>query len=69
MAICAFSEKKSETELAQIYNALLHEGITTFKTKQSKASLPTRVTAEKQDRVHKKGAVFAVRAKVFHLSG
>ncbi|WP_432356038.1 primase C-terminal domain-containing protein [Sporosarcina sp. A2] len=63
MAICAFSEKKSEEELAQIYNVLLHEGITTFKAKQSKASLPTRVTAEKKDRIHKKGAVFVVRDK------
>lgn len=63
MAICAFSEKKSEEELAQIYNVLLHEGITTFKTKQSKASLPTRVMAEKQNRLHKKGAVFVVRDK------
>ncbi len=63
MAICAFSGKKSVEELAQIYNVLMHEGITTFKTKQSKANLPARVQAEKQDRIHKKGAVFVVRDK------
>jgi len=63
MAFCAFSKEKTEDGLAKIYDVLLHEGITTYKKKLSKANLPVRVQAEKQDRVHKKGAVFVVRDK------
>lgn len=70
MAIYAFTMEKTAEELAQVYDVLLHEGITTYKKKLSKASLPVRIQAEKQDRVHKKGAVFVVRDKAhFTASG
>lgn len=70
MAIFAFTKEKTTEELAQVYDVLLHEGITTYKKKQSKASLPVRVQAEKQDLVHKKGALFVVRDKAhFTASG
>jgi len=36
MAILAFSKERSAGELAQIYNVLLHEGITTYKKKAVK---------------------------------
>lgn len=63
MAILAFSVKKTKEELTQIYDALLHEGITTYKMKRSSASLQNRIQADKRDSLHRKGAVFAVRDK------
>lgn len=50
-------------QLKEVYNLILKEGITTYKTKYSKASLPAKVAANKRDRIHKKGAIFAVRSK------
>lgn len=50
-------------QLKELYNAILKEGITTYKTKNSKASLQARIVANKRDRIHKKGAIFAVRSK------
>ena len=49
--------------LQNVYNTILHEGLTTYKTKYSKATLPDRVEAEKADKRHKKGAIFVVRSK------
>lgn len=49
--------------LVEVYNTLLHDGLTTYKTKHSKAYLPERIEAEKVDKHHKKGAVFVVRSK------
>lgn len=49
--------------LEQVYNVLLHEGLTTYKTKHSRTSLPKRVEAAKIDARSKKGAVFVVRSK------
>ncbi|WP_246027732.1 primase C-terminal domain-containing protein [Lysinibacillus antri] len=53
----------STNQLIDIYNTILHEGLTTYKTKFSKATLPARVEAEKADKLHKKGAIFVVRSK------
>jgi len=52
----------SNNQLKEIYNTILHEGLTTYKTKNSKATL-ARVKAEKEDKRHKKGAIFVVRSK------
>lgn len=49
--------------LLDIFNAVLHEGLTTYKPKYSKATLPARVEAAKVDKRHKKGAIFVVRSK------
>lgn len=53
----------STNQLIDVYNTILHEGLTTYKTKNSKAYLPARIEAEKVDKQHKKGAVFVVRSK------
>lgn len=53
----------ASTNLLNIYNTILHEGLTTYKTKYSKAYLPARIEAEKVDKQHKKGAIFVVRSK------
>lgn len=54
---------KMSINLVEVYNTILHQGITTYKTKQSKASLPERVRAEKEDKRSRKGSIFAVRSK------
>lgn len=54
---------RGSVNLVDVYNTILHQGITTYKTKNSKASLPERVRTEKEDKLHRKGAVFAVRSK------
>ena len=53
----------STNQLLDVYNTILHEGLTTYKTKYSKATLPARIQAEKADRQNKKGAIFVVRSK------
>lgn len=53
----------STNQLIDVYNTILHEGLTTYKTKNSKAYLPARIEAEKADKKHKKGAIFVVRSK------
>ena len=53
----------STNQLLDVYNTILHDGLTTYKVKNSKASLPALFTAEKMDKQHKKGAIFAVRSK------
>ena len=50
-------------QLIEVYNTILHEGITKYRVKRSKASLPARLEAEKTEKHHKKGAVFVVRSK------
>lgn len=47
----------------ELLKAVVKTGLTTFKVKNSKASLPARVAAEKSDKLNKKGAVFLVRDK------
>ncbi|HWL23353.1 MAG TPA: primase C-terminal domain-containing protein [Ureibacillus sp.] len=49
--------------LKDIYNTILHNGLTTYKKIGSSAFLPERFAAEKTDRQHKQGAVFVVRDK------
>lgn len=49
--------------LQQVFDVLMHNGLNTYKTKGSMATLPARIEAEKLDKQNKKGAVFAVRSK------
>lgn len=58
-----YIEESESINLEKVYDTILHQGITTYKTKYSKASLPDRVQAEKEDKLSKKGAIFAVRSK------
>lgn len=53
--------------LVEIYDKILKTGLTRYKSKNSKASLPARVAAEKEDKLNKKGAVFAVKTKEHFL--
>jgi hypothetical protein len=53
----------STNQLLDVYNTILHEGLTTYKMKNSKASLPVLFEAKKVDKQQKKGAIFAVRSK------
>ena len=53
--------------LSAIYDCIIKAGLTTFKHKQSKASLPALVQAQQLDKQSKKGAVFAVREKSHFL--
>lgn len=50
-------------ELAQLLDTLLHQGITKYKTKHSKTSLPAQVEAQKKERGTRQGAIFVVRTK------
>ena len=52
-----------QQELKHIFNTLLHQGITKFKKKHSKAGLPAQVEAQKQERGTRQGAIFVVRTK------
>lgn len=63
MAIFASTQQKTDNLLTNVFNTILHEGLTTYKTKHSKAALPARIKVEKVDRQHKKGAIFAVCSK------
>lgn len=47
----------------ELFDVLLHKGITKYRPVGSKASLPRQVEASKQDKLSKKGAIFAVRKK------
>ena len=70
MAQAAAKSEVVSVNLQQVYDVLLHEGLTTYKTKHSHASLPKRIEAEKNDTRHKKGAVFVVRSKAdFQTTG
>ena len=59
----AISVSISTNQLIDIYNTILHNGLTTYKSKGSSAFLPQRFAAEKAERQHKKGAIFVVRTK------
>lgn len=52
-----------QSELKNIFDTLLHAGISTYKKKHSKASLPAKVEAEKKERQTRQGAIFVVRQK------
>lgn len=49
--------------LGRVLDVLLHNGLTTYKAKHSKAMLPDKVAADQRDRMYKHGAVLAVRSK------
>lgn len=49
--------------LINVYNTLLHAGVTTYKVKNSKASLPAQIGALRKERDTRQGAIFAVRQK------
>ena len=46
-----------------LFDVLLHQGMTKYRPAGSKASLLKQVEAAKQDKLSKKGAIFAVRKK------
>lgn len=50
-------------KIDEILKVVVKNGLNTYKLKNSKATLPVRVAAEKLDAQHKKGAVFMVRDK------
>lgn len=50
-------------DLAKIYDILLHQGIIKFKEKNSMASLPSLIKADRAESGTKQGAIFAVRDK------
>ncbi|SOC22071.1 primase-like protein [Ureibacillus xyleni] len=58
-----FVKNNINIDLENVYDVLLHNGLTKYKTKNSKTSLPAQVEAAKQDKLSKKGAIFVVRSK------
>ena len=52
-----------KAEHSELFDVLLHQGITKYRPTKSKASLPKQVETAKQDKLSKKGAIFAVRQK------
>lgn len=54
-------------DIQLLHHQILKTGLTRYRMKNSKASLPSRVQAEKVDRHDKKGAIFAVRDKSHFL--
>ncbi|TKI65296.1 replication initiation protein [Lysinibacillus mangiferihumi] len=63
MAQAAVTYEPVSVNLEEVYDVILHNGLTTYKTKHSNAPLPKRVEAAKIDALSKKGAVFVVRSK------
>ncbi len=61
MSMAIFALEKQE--MVQLFDTLLHIGIHTYKKKQSKASLPARIEAEKKEKSTRQGAIFVVRQK------
>lgn len=49
--------------ISNIFNLVLHEGINTYKLKNSKAALPKVVEDLKKSQAHKKGAICVTRSK------
>lgn len=47
----------------KIFDSLLHEGIYTFKSRNSSASLPHLIEAQNNSKKHKKGAICVTRSK------
>ena len=58
-----FVKNNINRDLEKVYDVLLHNGLTKYKTKYSKHSLFSQVEAAKQDKLSKKGAIFVVRSK------
>ncbi|MFJ7669676.1 primase C-terminal domain-containing protein [Lysinibacillus sp. NPDC097195] len=67
MAIFAFSEHKRD-KLTRILDIVLHEGLLTYNPKSSRTHLQEQRQAKEKDKLHKKGAIFAVRDKS-HFEG
>ncbi len=55
--------------LVEVFDTLLPKGLLTYKKIGSKASLPKRVAAEKQDKQNRQGVLFAVREKAHFANG
>jgi len=53
----------NKVDQSALFDVLLHQGITKYRLTKSKASLPKQGEAAKQDKLSKKGAIFAVRDK------
>lgn len=67
MAILACTEKTTN-KLERIFDTITHEGLLTYNPKASKAPMDLQRRAKQLDKLHKKGAVFAVRDKS-HFDG
>ncbi len=61
MAILACS--KTTNKLERIFDTIIHEGLLTYHPKASKTPMDLQRRTKQLDKLHKKGAVFAVRDK------
>lgn len=52
-----------QIDMNRVFDVLLHEGVTKYRTKSSKATLPEHTISMKHDKLSKKGAIFVVRKK------
>lgn len=66
MAIFSYATKQDK--LTTIIETIMHEGLLTYHPKASNAPLDLQYRAKQLDKLHKKGAVFAVRDKS-HFEG
>lgn len=67
MAIFSYATKQDK--LTTIIETIMHEGLLTYHPKSSDAPLDLQYRAKQLDKLHKKGAVFAVRDKSHFESG
>ncbi|MER2112508.1 MAG: primase C-terminal domain-containing protein [Solibacillus isronensis] len=67
MAIFSYATKQDT--LAKIIETIMHEGLLTYHPKSSDAPLDLQYRAKQLDKLHKKGAVFAVRDKSHFENG
>lgn len=61
--IFLFWKEGKMMNLQALYEKILKTGVTKYKSIYSKASLPERVKAEKEEKKDKKGAIFVVKSK------
>lgn len=66
--MAVFSYATKQDQLTTIMETIMHEGLLTYHPKTSSAPLDLQYRAKKLDKLHKKGAVFAVRDKS-HFEG
>ena len=70
MAQTVVQYQAESIKLVQVFDAILHEGLTQYKKKNSNAALPLQIKAANEDKRSKKGAVFVVRSKAdFQTNG
>lgn len=56
-------KEMAQVDMTSVFDGILHRGITKYRKKSSKASLPRRIQEDKLDQLSKKGAIFVVRQK------